>query len=297
MALGAIIVLIVSAVGCLFTSAHVEHLRSLVIGLTATLAMVAPLPLYWHEKGRPGMRDAALTLPWMFLLAMILPLPVAAGARLAFPLQDAHLARMDAALGVSVPGIMAWATRHWLGRCSIWSYPLLNPLLAVSAILPALCGKVREARRFLLANLFAFLVGVPMFALLPAIGPWYGYHLAPTAVQLGCQTDLLTLRIPGPYAIHPSGIVCFPSFHVIWAILCMVALWGFKPLRIPVFLLGSLIILSTMTTGWHYFSDVVAGAIIAGIAILAARWLEPSLETEKRRLSHSPSDLTLAGRS
>jgi membrane-associated phospholipid phosphatase len=272
MAWGTAVALAISVAGCALTSAHVDNLRSILIGLGVALAMVSPLPLYWHEKGRLAMRDAALTLPWAMLLAVILPIPVGAGARLAFPLQDLHLAQMDAAIGISVPGITAWAARHWLGHLANWSYPLLNPLLAASAILPALTGKVNAARRFLVANLLAFLIGLPLFALLPAIGPWYGYHLAPTAAQLGCQTGLLTLRIPGPYSIHPAGIVCFPSFHVIWAILCAVALWGVKPLRLPVCILSSLIVFSTMTTGWHYASDVIAGAAIAVCAsMLAAR--------------------------
>jgi membrane-associated phospholipid phosphatase len=265
--------LAVSAAVCIFTSARVDHVGSTLVGLGVTLAMVAALPLYWHEKRRPEMRDAALTIPWILLLAVILPIPVDAGARLAFPLQDIQLMHADHALGVSVPGIMTWAARHWPGRCINRTYQLLMPLLAIAAILPALTGKVQEARRFLFANLLAFIIGVPLFTLMPAIGPWYGYHLETTPLQMKGQADLLALRVSGPYSIHPAGIVCFPSFHVIWAILCTVALSGFKPLRVPVCILSGLIILSTMTTGWHYFSDVLAGAAIAAVAA----WLPTKL--------------------
>jgi membrane-associated phospholipid phosphatase len=31
-----------------------------------------------------------------------------------------------------------------------------------------------------------------------------------------------------------------------------------------------MIVISTMTTGWHYFSDVLAGLIIASLSILIA---------------------------
>jgi membrane-associated phospholipid phosphatase len=68
-----------------------------------------------------------------------------------------------------------------------------------------------------------------------------------------------------------AGIICFPSFHVIWAILCAAALWGFRPLRIPIALLSGTIVVSTMTTGWHYFSDVLAGVVIAVLAIAIAK--------------------------
>jgi membrane-associated phospholipid phosphatase len=73
--------------------------------------------------------------------------------------------------------------------------------------------------------------------------------------------------------LQPFGVVCFPSFHVIWAILGANALWCFKPLRIPVAILSTLIILSTMTSGWHYFVDVLAGLLVAAAAIAASRAL------------------------
>jgi membrane-associated phospholipid phosphatase len=58
-----------------------------------------------------------------------------------------------------------------------------------------------------------------------------------------------------------------------WAILCVQALWVFRPLRIPVAILSGLIILSTMTTGWHYFSDVLGGILLAAVAIATAKWI------------------------
>jgi membrane-associated phospholipid phosphatase len=133
-------------------------------------------------------------------------------------------------------------------------------------------GKVKWARRFLLANLAAFAIGVPAFALLPAVGPWYFYHLVPTPTQAQCQIQLLYMRLPGSYATlsQDAGIVCFPSFHVIWAILCAYALWGFRPLRIPTALLSAMIVFSTVTTGWHYFSDVLGGVIVAYLSIAFA---------------------------
>jgi membrane-associated phospholipid phosphatase len=69
-----------------------------------------------------------------------------------------------------------------------------------------------------------------------------------------------------------GGMICFPSFHVIWAILCVAALWGYRFLRIPVALLAAMIILSTVTTGWHYFIDVLGGVVIAALSLSAARY-------------------------
>jgi membrane-associated phospholipid phosphatase len=146
-------------------------------------------------------------------------------------------------------------------------------MLMVSYFLPALTGKVKAAQQFITSNLIAFAVSVPLFGLFPAVGPWYGYHLPANPVQAACQQSLFLLRAAGPYSLQLYGVVCFPSFHVIWVLLCANSLWCFKLLRIPVAILSALIILSTMTGGWHYFVDVLAGLLVAAAAIAASRAL------------------------
>ena len=104
MACGALAVLIVSFVGCRLTSIHTD-VSGRMIAIVAMLAMVAPLPLYWHEKGRTALREAALVIPWELLLAATLSFPVLIAARLRLPLQDPLFGRIDQSLGVSVPSI------------------------------------------------------------------------------------------------------------------------------------------------------------------------------------------------
>jgi membrane-associated phospholipid phosphatase len=272
MACGSLAVLLVSFFGCRLTSIHTT-IGWRAIAIVVMLAMVAPLPIYWNDKGRTALREGALVIPWEMLLAATLSFPVLIAARLRMPLQDSLFGRIDQALGVSLPGIVAWADHHWLGTVINSSYPLLLPLLAVAAFIPALVGHMKHAREFVLANLVAFAIGLPLFALLPAVGPWYHYHLASNPTQTDCLAQLLSLRVPGPYVFQDqaAGVVCFPSFHVIWAILCAAALWGFRPIRIPLALLSAMIIASTVTTGWHYFSDVLGGIAVAVLSMAIAR--------------------------
>jgi hypothetical protein len=262
--------LLITLPACRLASIGLPGVGSLAIGIAFLLAIVFTLAVYWHEKGKIDLRDATMTIPWAVLLAVTLPPLVLAAARLDRPLADATLTRADLLFGMNVPQIMSWTSRHWLGTLVNRSYPLLSPLLTLSVLLPALTGKVKNAQQFVLANLIAFFIGLPLFALLPAIGPWYGYSFTATPGQIECQSAILLFRAPGHSVANLGAIICFPSFHVIWAIFCVAALWGFRLLRIPVALLSGMIIVSTVTTGWHYAIDVLGGVVVAGISLAVA---------------------------
>lgn len=281
----------VAVAGCELGQIRIPNAELLGPAALVLAAVTLPLPAYWHEKGKIALRDAALTLPWGLFLMVALPclVGVAGRAGMNTPLRDAELARADAWMHVDVRSILGWADGHWMGGFIDRSYPYLFPMLMAALLLPALTGRVRAAREFLTGNLLAFAIGMPLFALVPAVGPWYGYHFAPNPGQADCQHSLMLLRTPGPYSLQPFGVVCFPSFHVIWAVLCVCALWSIRPLRIPAALAAGLVVLSTLTTAWHYFADVLAGFLVAALAMAASRalgrWFEgcaaPESSTQK----------------
>lgn len=244
-----------------------------IVATLVVFLVFVPLLLYLRERGWRLFQESVLILLWEIIFASTAPLLVLIASRTRMPLQDALFGRADQMLGISVPAIAAWAGQHSIGRAITASYPLITPFLVVAALLPLAMGRVLPARRFLLSNVIALAIGFTLFALLPAVGPWYYFHTAPVHDQVNCQAMLLGLRRPGPYSPSPviAGIVCFPSFHVIWAILCAAGLWFIRPLRIPLLLLSTAIAISTLTTGWHYFSDVLAGILIAVASIEVAR--------------------------
>ncbi len=266
----------VSIAGFNLTQVHFQDTGNMVLALLLTIAVMTPLLIYLSETRKKYIFDLLLVVFWALFYAYLLNLPVVVAARLGshIPLKDAHLAQFDRAVGLPIPAIVAWAAHNWLGRFASGCYFWLFPLMRVAVLLPPLAGRARHAQKFLTANVVSFFVGLPLFALFPAVGPWYGYPIPARPDQLGSQATLLLFRHAGPCQYHvPAGIVCFPSFHVVWAILCIWALWTFRFLRIPVVTLAALIILSTVTTGEHYILDLIAGAVIAVIAIYAAEWL------------------------
>jgi PAP2 superfamily len=232
--------------------------------------------IFWHERGRFPERDAALTLPWILVLQTLFFWVPVLSASLAMPLCDRLYLSLDRSLGINVAAVVAWTARHAaLGVALNYSYHALFPaLLATAILLPPLAGQIVAAERFLLSAAISFLLSLPIFTLLPAIGPWVTYGFAPSALEQKVTLSILALRDRRP-PIHP-GIVCFPSFHVIWCVLAAAALWPLRPLRIPTTIAATLIVASTITTGWHYGCDVISGLGIAAASLFLA-------ETVRRR--------------
>ena len=132
------VLIAITIAGCLLTSLHHLQTGRNAIALILVLAMLAPLPIYWHEKHRIALRESTLVIAWEALLALVVPILVYVAGRSPLPLQDGFFGRLDDAIGVNVPAVQVWAQHHWLGGVFNWSYALLPPLLVVSALAPAL---------------------------------------------------------------------------------------------------------------------------------------------------------------
>ncbi|HUY94029.1 MAG TPA: phosphatase PAP2 family protein [Terracidiphilus sp.] len=270
------LVLLLTAIGCRLTQVHVSGVGGRIVADIVLVGAFQALPLSWHRKGRFALRDSSLCVLWAALLWTILPFTVDVASRLGrtFPLRDPVLARLDADLGVNIAAVARWSAQHWIGHPLDTAYASLAPLLILAFLVPGLTGRATVVKRLMVANLAAFAIGLPTFIFMPAIGPWYGEHFAPNRAQAACEIAATSVRVPAPYEHKPAGVICFPSFHVMWAIVCAQALASsFRRLRWPAWIVAGLIMVSTMTTGWHYFIDVLGGLVLAGLALATARLL------------------------
>jgi PAP2 superfamily len=228
--------------------------------------------------------QVCLIIFWSFLLGKLLGFPVYLAARANMPLQDAALAHFDQLLGVQVPSILGLMANHpWAKTLFAASYDWLFPMMVLSVMLPAVMYRWKAAKELVVATSLATIIGSLMFVFCPAIGPWAIYHFPPSAQQTTCETLFLNLRSGSLHVLSPAdkGIICFPSFHVMLAIVSCVALCSIKALRIPAIVVASCVVIATLTTGWHYIADVIGGLTLTVIAELLAKGFT-RIETARR---------------
>jgi len=248
------------------------HLLSLALQCAIPIGSAAA---YCHWAGYRSLRDSCLMVAWSCLFVNLLPLPSYAAARTGLPLIDSALVRSDHWLGVDSGAIVAFVRHHPpLESLSISAYSLMPVLMIAATLLPAAFGRLRATQELLIATIAATLVANVIQAIFPADGPWNSFHFQPYWNESLYSKTLAELRAPGAFtanADYTSGLITFPSFHVGLAVLSAYALRSFRWLRIPAIVTVCLIAIATVTTGWHYATDGIAGAALAAGCIRLAR--------------------------
>jgi hypothetical protein len=192
-------------------------------------------------------------------------------ASLAWPLVDSQLAAFDARCGLTAPRARQWAEAHpaWQAALDL----AYGTLLYQTALAIAVLGLANDRRRlsgFMLAFMIAALTAAGLFVVLPAEGPFARFGFEPTPDQATFLEHFRSLR-DGARTVVPlranEGLITFPSFHVAWALLLCWVFRGRRLLFAAIVVLNVLVVASTMTTGWHYFADVLGGAGVALAAV------------------------------
>lgn len=236
--------------------------RILILFPFVALPLLA-LSLHCHQAGWNRSRDLLLLLFWFITADPILGRIVQVFARVSFPLADHLLASADHLFGLYSGCVVSWFRAHpYWNRASGISYGAVQPLWTGAFFLQFLTGRSKAAYRLMVSTVAALWITCLLFMLLPAAGPWTEGAFQPTKHQASFLSAFSALRA-GPADVEETGLITFPSFHVVVAVLAGLALWPIRAARYPAFLTSIAVCLSTVTTGWHYGVDVLGGVAVA----------------------------------
>jgi len=298
MFMGAVIALLTTADLLLARVVCYHGVAKTIIAIPVVLAFVAigALPFVvicweWRRKWFRTSLDLLSTAAWVLAVWILIGPLVQIAARSPAPLVDATLARIDSRTMQTVTVVRWLHDFPLLSIASQAAYKALWPLAIIALFLPILCGHARDVRHYLVATSISILLTLGLFALWPAIGPWTIEAFRPGKMQAQIGSYLSSLKSQAvPDGPELAGIVAFPSFHVILAILSTRALWGIGKLRPFCAALCVAICISTVATGWHYVIDVFAGIAVAAVSQRIASWaLRTQPQVARRALSLNPA--------
>jgi membrane-associated phospholipid phosphatase len=262
-------------------AAHIDGLSQLLDQWPGMLFLVAVL-LYCHWRKLSKLIEPCELVLWSLALVGLIPALIQAAGRSPRPLVDGTLAAIDARMHFSTASVM-----HLVGQAPLVDvafdifYNLVPLFMVVALLVPVTCGHRSASQRYVLGIVLALIPTAILFAIWPAAGPWTTEGFAAMREQAAVTHTLAILKSGGPVvmSMKDAGIVSFPSFHVILAILSAAALSSVRVLRIPAWILAALICIATLTTGWHYGIDVLGGVIVAVLSIITAKWIASDIET------------------
>lgn len=241
--------------------------------------------------------ESSAQLAAIMMLGMLLAYPL---ATLGFPYRDAELHRLDLWLGLDWRAYLRFAATHPLlslvGKAAYWSMGT-QALFVVIALTAS--SKFLRLRQYIIAISVALVATLVIFTFAPAGGAYFYLHVAPEgyaglnpAVTFGPARHLEALRAGGRFLISSDnleGLVVFPSFHTECGVIFTWALFALPRLRWSVAALNAVLIAAAPIEGAHYFIDLIAGLIVAPLAIYGAGLfttsmrLRPAVQLELRR--------------
>lgn len=191
------------------------------------------------------------------------------------PMIDPWLISVDAQLGYHWPSFVeALAAYPAFSKLLGYLYFTSLPQMVLIICLLAVLGRRVALHRFLAAGMLTLVAAVAIWWVWPSIGP-SGFQSISEEARLatGLYFDgaygayLLQLIKVGPPIISPetmTGVVAFPSYHMIMA--CLVAWYSRGTVLFLPFLTASLLMVpATLSHGGHHLID-----LLAGVAVFAA---------------------------
>lgn len=160
-----------------------------------------------------------------------------------------------------------------------WWYYSLYTLIGGALIITALCFRENRAFRYVGTLLTAYYLAVGLFYLFPSLGPFV--RCKPPGMEMVPRTDAIQRAMlakakalwahsntPGINIIGPGDyFIDFPCMHLA---LSVIALWYLRESRRLLFYLIPYVLglaVAIVIFEWHYFIGMVAGVVVAAIAI------------------------------
>jgi membrane-associated phospholipid phosphatase len=197
------------------------------------------------------------------------------------PRIDETLRAVDVAMGFHWPDAMALAGDHPVAtKFLALAYESVMPQTVVLMLVLGLRGQGAELYRLSLALALGAVITLAVWTIAPSFGAFSVYTLPDQVSQklglvLGFDyaRDLVAMLKNGPGFISPTelrGLVGFPSYHTLQA---LVLAWYARKLvwlRWPALALNLLVLVSTPIQGGHHLIDMIGGAGVTVAAVLLA---------------------------
>ncbi len=190
---------------------------------------------------------------------------------------DSSLVQFDAWLGYSWPAFCAWMAGYPAFNDIVRAvYKLTLVQLLVAFIVLGIALDRRRLHTAALATVVASLVTIGCWSVFPSGGAAAFWVLDEDVSRIvrpivgsayGAELNRLFREgVTDLSAMGVTGLIGFPSFHTVMALVSLVAVWPYRLLRFAALVPTALLVPGILVHGGHNLADMLAGIAITAIA-------------------------------
>jgi hypothetical protein len=209
---------------------------------------------------------------------------------------DATLVWIDSWFGYSWPDACAWISKYpFLSHTLRQIYSLTLAQILFVFLFLGMANDRKQLHAAMLAMVFAALATIFCWALFPSSGASAYWTLDPEidrivgpVVNSAYGAELNRLLVEGTKDISTmrvTGLIGFPSFHTVMALMSLVAMWPYPFVRLVLILVNATLLPAILVHGGHNLMDVFGGAVITMASWRVGLW---AFEAQQRRPSSRP---------
>ena len=207
-------------------------------------------------------------ITFYYLVLCVLAYATNAAQYTPFPTIDQKIVAFESYFHIHLEKWLDWTHQYPLFVAILtWMYESLAYQMAAIPLIVIAAGKYHILRQYLFLLLASALFGFSIYYFFPTTAP-ASIIESPHFIEEQKATGIKFFEIH--HHIEPStiegGMIALPSFHVIWAWLCVYLLHPWKIAFALILIANTILVLSCVLLGWHYLSDVLASIVILLIA-------------------------------
>lgn len=211
------------------------------------------------------------------------------------PLLDGPFLAADRALGFDWLALYHWTmARPGLANVLQLLYASILVQALLACIILGMRGQQQQMKdlfRIIFVASFLTCIGAMLF---PALGPYKIFHIQGRGAFLIDMEHLLTHQNLTFTLSELTGVVSFPSFHVVVALAYAWALRRAGPVGYTMVVLNMGMLFSIPVFGGHYLVDAIAGAATMLLSLAIVKAL-PVLRRRLAEAAESPAESASAG--
>lgn len=199
-----------------------------------------------------------------FLVTAILVVATNAVQYTPFPPIDAHILALQTHAPFTVEDLLNWSSTHQSIKMALETiYISLTYQMTYLPLFVILMGHITRVREYYFLLLITALIGYGFYYFFPTTAPASminSIHFNELQRATGLKFSQIHQHIP-PTTLE-GGMVALPSFHVIWAYLCVYLVRDWRYIFHILLVINLILAAACVILGWHYILDVGASIVV-----------------------------------